>query len=110
MTRGLVAFVALLLVAGTAHAQFNPYKGNRAVPRLEGSDLTAMEAAGQKLLGPTARATGASEAWRNDATGAFGKVIYVGPTSRKADGRDLSLPQLATGRRPRPTRRPGPPA
>ena len=74
---------AFLLLAGSAQAQINPYKGKNA-PRLASSDLTLLGQSEQKFLGDTAPTKGASEHWTNAATGAVGSVAYVGPTSRKA--------------------------
>ena len=76
------ALVAVfLLLAGSAQAQINPYKGKN-VPRLASSDLTLLGQSEQKFLGDTAPTKGASENWTNAATGAVGSVAYVGPTSR----------------------------
>ncbi|MDR3663134.1 MAG: hypothetical protein P4L86_22585 [Mycobacterium sp.] len=74
---------AFLLLAGSAQAQINPFKGHRGAPRLADSDVTLLDQTGQKLLGDAKPAKGASVTWQNDATGATGKVVYVGPTSRK---------------------------
>ena len=83
MTSRLALLAAFLLLAGSAQAQINPFKGHRGAPSLADSDVTLLDQTGQKLLGDTKPAKGASETWQNDATGAAGKVAYVGPTSRK---------------------------
>jgi surface antigen len=82
----LLLLVLLLLPAGAAQAQINPFKGNRGAPKLADSDLTLLEQAGRKLLGDTAPAAGTVETWQNEATGAAGTVTYVGPVSRTVQG------------------------
>ncbi len=82
----IALLAAFLLLAGTAEAQINPFKGNKSAPRLDDSDLPLLEQAGQKLLGHAAPAKGARESWTNDATGNAGTVAYVGPTSRRVGG------------------------
>ncbi len=83
MTSRFALLVAFLLIAGSAQAQINPFQGHRGAPRLADSDVTLLDQTGQKLLGDTKPTKGASEAWLNNATGAAGKVAYVGPASRK---------------------------
>ena len=83
MTSRLALLAAFLLLAGSAQAQINPFQGRKGAPRLADSDVTLLDQTGQKLLGDTKPAKGASETWQNDATGAAGKVDYLGPTSRK---------------------------
>jgi surface antigen len=83
MTSRLVLIAAFLLLAGSAQAQINPFKGHRGAPRLADSDLTLLDQTGQKLLGDTKPAKGSSETWQNDATGAAGTVAYLGPATRK---------------------------
>ena len=83
MTSRLALLVAFLLLAGSAQAQINPFQGRKGAPRLADSDVTLLYQAGQKLLGDSKPAKGASETWQNDATGAAGRVDYLGPTTRK---------------------------
>ena len=94
MKLSLALFAAFLLLAGSAQAQINPFKGNRSAPRLDDSDLPLLEQAGQKLLGDQAPAKGASETWTNDATGNAGTVTYAGPTSRRVGGATYSCRRL----------------
>ena len=94
MKLSLALFAAFLLLAGSAQAQINPFKGNKSAPRLDDSDLPLLEQAGQKLLGDKAPAKGASESWTNDATGNAGTVSYAGPTTRRAEGATFSCRRL----------------
>ncbi len=83
MTSRLALLATFVLLAGSAQAQTNPFQGHRGAPRLADSDVTLLDQTSQKLLGDTKPAKGGTETWQNDATGAAGKVAYVGPTSRK---------------------------
>lgn len=82
----LALICAFVLLAGSAQAQINPFKGNNGAPRLADSDLPLMDEARQKLLGDEAPAVGTSEAWKNEATGDSGTVTYLGPTKRTVAG------------------------
>ena len=86
---------ASLFAAGAAQAQINPFRSSSHSPRLSSADLALMEQAGQKLLGETAPATGASEAWHNDDTGAAGQVAFIGPTQRTVRGTTFACRRLS---------------
>ena len=83
MTCRLALLAAFLLLAGSAQAQINPFRGKTAAPRLADSDLPLLDQAGRKLLGDKAPNPDTSEVWQNDATGAGGTVTYIGPSHRK---------------------------
>ena len=84
----------VVLSAGAAQAQINPFKTTKGAPQLDDSDLPLLEQAGSKLLAETAPARGASETWRNEATGAAGTVTFLGPTHRTVRGQTYACRRL----------------
>jgi surface antigen len=106
-----LAFAAVFLfLAGAAHAQINPYRSRSpSAPRLDDQDLALMDEATHRILDAAAPAKGAMESWRNEASGAFGKIWYVGPTKQTVrrteyDCRRLQYDVSAKGReRPQTT-------
>jgi surface antigen len=72
--------VAGLLPTGAAQAQVNPFKSTKNAPHLDDQDLTLLDEAAHRILDAAAPAKGAVESWRNTASGASGKIYYVGPT------------------------------
>jgi surface antigen len=72
--------LAGLLLTGTAEAQVNPFKSAKNAPKLDDQDLTLLDEAAHRILDAATPAKGAVETWRNTASGASGKIYYVGPT------------------------------
>jgi surface antigen len=70
---------AFLFVAFAAQAQVNPYRTGKNSPRLDDQDLLLLEEASFRILDAATPAKGAVETWRNEASGASGKIYYVGP-------------------------------
>ncbi len=95
----LALFAAFLLLAGpllagSAQAQINPFKGRNGAPRLADSDVALLDQSAQKLLVDPAPSPGATEIWQNDATGAGGTVAYLGPSNRTVQGTKYACRRL----------------
>jgi surface antigen len=99
--RIVLALAALLLAAGSAQAQINPFRGQKQAPRLAQSDIAQMGQATQRLLDVEAPAPGSIEAWNNEATGAAGKVTYVGPRTPTVRGQKQTCRRLKYDATPR---------
>jgi surface antigen len=68
------ALVAIILVApALASAQINPFRG-RGADKLTGDDVRKVIETSDKLLARDRLPVGSSEEWKNDATGASGRV------------------------------------
>jgi surface antigen len=79
ITLRLAFAVAFLCVAGAAQAQINPYRSTKNGPHLDDQDMTLLDEASHRLLDAATPAKGAVESWRNELSGASGKIYYVGP-------------------------------
>ncbi|CAH2603970.1 17kDa_Anti_2 domain-containing protein [Rhodovastum atsumiense] len=89
-----VVIIALLLLAGTAQAQVNPWRNNRTAPRLTEADTALMHQAAQKLLDAPNPPVGRIEHWSNAETGAAGTVTFRGPRSHTAQGQNFACRHL----------------
>jgi surface antigen len=94
MTFRLALLAVFLVLASQARAQINPWHTNRG-PHLAPSDSALMNEAAQKLLAESPPANGTAETWQNEATGAAGKVSYLGPVSRTVRGTKYACRQLS---------------
>jgi hypothetical protein len=73
---------ALVLAAGSARAQVNPFHGYTG-PMLNKQDLEIGQAAITKLLAQDQAAIAASETWENPATGTHGKFTVLRSYTQK---------------------------
>jgi surface antigen len=79
ITIRLAVVAAILILASAAHAQVNPYRSSKNAPHLDDQDMTLLDEASHRILDAATPAKGAVETWRNEASGASGKIYYVGP-------------------------------
>jgi surface antigen len=93
----LPAAIVLALAAGfpgPVQAQINPFRTNRAAPRLDRTDLALLDQAAEKLYTQENVADGASESWDNPRTGASGSVTVVSSFHRTVRGDSLLCRRL----------------
>ena len=93
----LPAAIVLALATGfpgPVQAQINPFRTNRAAPRLDRTDLELLDQAAAKLYTQENVADGASESWDNPRTGASGSVTVVSSFHRTVRGDSLLCRRL----------------
>lgn len=77
---GLTLMMALTLIAGSAFAQINPWRGSKAGEFLSADDLDALLASVNQLNRSANVAVGAAEPWRNPRSGSQGVSTITGLT------------------------------
>lgn len=79
--RALVLILVALGMPLTASAQINPFRGSKGTP-LKAEDITALNAATNRLLDRPQLAVGDKETWSSTKTGVAGTVTAGNPVQK----------------------------